>query len=56
MPLAANTHWIVFSVLQVIVGLAHGTIWPCMTVLMAHWAPTNERGKLMGFMTAGNSY
>ncbi len=53
-PLGANRHWIVFSILQVIVGLAHGTIWPCMAVIMAHWAPTNERGKLMGFINAGN--
>lgn len=24
-----------------------------MAVIMAHWAPANERGKLMGFMNAG---
>ncbi|UJR14673.1 hypothetical protein I4U23_001666 [Adineta vaga] len=53
MPMAAAAHWIVFSILQVLVGLAHGTIWPCMVVIMAHWAPPNERGKLMGFMNAG---
>jgi len=53
MPLAASLHWIVFSILQIIAGLAHGTIWPCMPVIMAHWTPSNERGKLMGFMNAG---
>ncbi|CAF1030732.1 unnamed protein product [Adineta ricciae] len=53
MPAAAGTHWFLFSVFQIFVGLAHGTIWPCMVVTMAHWAPANERGKLMGFMNAG---
>lgn len=55
MPLAADTHWILFCVLQIVVGLAHGTIWPCIVVIMAHWAPSKERGKLMGFMNAGNT-
>lgn len=53
MPLAAAQHWTIFSVTQVIVGLAHGMIWPCMAVIMARWAPPHERGKLMGFMNAG---
>jgi len=53
MPFVSSIHWILFSSLQVLVGLAHGTIWPCMAVIMAHWAPANERGKLMGFMNAG---
>ncbi len=56
MPMAANVHWIVLSILQIIVGLAHGSIWPCLTVIMAHWAPTNERGKLMSFVNAGNFF
>ncbi len=54
MPLAADAHWIVFIILQVLAGLAHGAIWPCTVVIMAHWAPPNERGKLMGFMNGGN--
>jgi len=56
MPIGAQIHWIVLCILQVIVGLAHGTIWPCLTVAIAHWAPTNERGKLMGFINAGNLF
>ncbi len=56
MPIAANVHWIVLCILQIIVGLAHGTIWPCLTVIIAHWAPTNERGKMMGFINAGNFF
>ncbi|CAF1249137.1 unnamed protein product [Rotaria sp. Silwood1] len=27
---------------------------PCITVIMAHWAPAHERGKLIGFMNAGS--
>jgi len=53
MPFAANIHWIIFIILQIFAGLAHGTIWPCTAVIMAHWAPPNERGKLMGFMNGG---
>ncbi|CAF1048288.1 unnamed protein product [Rotaria sp. Silwood1] len=53
MPLATAAHWIVFSILQILVGLAHGIIWPCIAVIMAHWIPSKERGKLMGFVSAG---
>jgi sugar phosphate permease len=24
-----------------------------LAVIIAHWAPTNERGKMMGFINAG---
>ena len=54
MPLAANVHWIVLCILQITVGLAHGTIWPAMSVIAAHWTPISERGKLMSFMSAGH--
>ena len=53
MPAGASLHWVVLLILRAIVGLAHGVIWPSMTVIMAHWAPPNERGKLIGFMNAG---
>lgn len=53
MPIGAKAHWIILCVFQLIVGLAHGTIWPCLSVIIAHWAPINERGELMGFMNAG---
>lgn len=53
MPIGAKAHWIVLCIFQLIVGLAHGTIWPCLSVIIARWAPTNERGKLMGFVNAG---
>ncbi|CAM4940543.1 unnamed protein product [Rotaria socialis] len=52
-PLGARLHWGVVWFLRLIVGLAHGVIWPCMTVIMSHWAPPDERGKLLGFMNAG---
>ncbi|CAF1312349.1 unnamed protein product [Rotaria sordida] len=53
MPIIASVHWILFCILRLLIGLAHGTISPCMAVIMAHWAPVHERGKLMGFMNAG---
>ncbi len=53
-PISTKVHWALFCVLRFLIGLAHGTIWPCMTVIMARWAPTSERGKLMSFVNAGN--
>jgi sugar phosphate permease len=53
MPFAADIHWIMFIILQILAGLAHGAIWPCTAVIMAHWVPAKERGKLMGFMNGG---
>ncbi|CAF5058397.1 unnamed protein product, partial [Rotaria sp. Silwood1] len=52
MPIIASVHWILFCILRLLVGLAHGAILPCTAVIMAHWAPVQERGKLMGFMNA----
>lgn len=53
MPAGASLHWGVLWALRFVVGLVHGVIWPSMTVIMSHWAPPNERGKLIGFMNAG---
>lgn len=53
MPWSASIHYGVLWTFRLVVGLAHGVIWPSMTVIMAHWAPPNERGKLVGFMNAG---
>ncbi|CAF1936344.1 unnamed protein product [Rotaria magnacalcarata] len=53
MPFVTSIHWIAFTMFQILVGLAHGTIWPCIVVIMTHWAPSNERGKLMGFVNGG---
>ncbi|CAF1032852.1 unnamed protein product [Adineta ricciae] len=53
MPWGASLHYGVLWFFRLIVGLAHGVIWPSMTVIMAHWAPPSERGKLVGFMNAG---
>jgi len=53
MPWAASLHYGVLWFFRLIVGFAHGVIWPSMAVIMAHWAPPNERGKLVGFMNAG---
>jgi len=53
MPWGASLHWGVLWFLRLIVGLAHGVVWPSMAVIMSHWAPPDERGKLVGFMNAG---
>jgi predicted MFS family arabinose efflux permease len=54
MPWGSNLHWGVLFFLRFIVGLVHGVIWPSMAVIMSHWAPPDERGRLVGFMNAGN--
>ncbi len=54
-PWGANFHYRMVWFLRLIVGLAHGVIWPSMAVIMSHWAPPDERGKLVGFMNAGRS-
>jgi MFS family permease len=54
MPWGSSLHWGVLWFLRLIVGLVHGVIWPSMAVIMSHWAPPDERGKLVGFMNAGN--
>ena len=53
MPLGAHLHASALWSLRLLVGLAHGVIWPSMAVMMSHWAPPSERGKLFGFMNAG---
>ena len=53
MPWGSSLHWSVLWFTRLVVGLAHGVIWPCMAVIMSHWAPPDERGKLVGFMNAG---
>ncbi|CAF1265078.1 unnamed protein product [Rotaria sordida] len=52
-PWGASLHWGVVWFLRLVVGFAHGIIWPCMAAIMSRWAPPNERGKLIGFMNAG---
>ncbi|UJR32077.1 hypothetical protein I4U23_019545 [Adineta vaga] len=52
-PISVNMDWKSLAILQIIIGLAHGTIWPCLSVIVAHWVPAGERGKLMGFISTG---
>lgn len=53
LPMSAGVHWMLFAGLQILVGTAHGAIWPCLSVIGAHWAPLHERGKLMSIMNVG---
>ena len=55
-PLSANIHWILFSMVRFFIGFCHGTAWPSITVIIAHWAPKYERGKLMAFINAGSAF
>ncbi|CAF0912444.1 unnamed protein product [Adineta ricciae] len=53
-PISARVDWIIFAVLQIIIGVAHGTIWPCLLVTASNWIPTHERGMLMSIITTGS--
>jgi len=52
-PLAANISWICVIVLRIIMGIGGGVTLPGMHVLIAKWAPPNERSKIASTVYAG---
>lgn len=52
-PLAANLHWVAVIVLRIIMGIGGGVTLPGMHVLIAKWAPPNERSKIASTVYAG---
>lgn len=53
-PVSARFHWIALVVCRLIVGAAHGAIWPAFSGFWANWAPPAERSKLIGISNAGS--
>lgn len=44
---------IALIILRAMMGLANGTMYPALSVLLASWVPEKERGKLASFVLGG---
>ena len=53
-PFASDIDFKVLFVCRFFTGVSHGAFWPAMSSLWAHWAPKNERSKLVGIANAGS--
>ncbi|KZC12018.1 Putative inorganic phosphate cotransporter [Dufourea novaeangliae] len=54
-PLAANLHYSLFIVMRFIQGIGGGVTFPAMHVMIAKWAPPNERSVLASVVYAGTA-
>eukprot|EP00095_Tigriopus_kingsejongensis_P002481 maker-scaffold988_size73003-snap-gene-0.16 protein:Tk02481 transcript:maker-scaffold988_size73003-snap-gene-0.16-mRNA-1 annotation:"hypothetical protein TcasGA2_TC006625" len=55
-PIAAQTDFILLIVVRVIEGLGEGVTFPVMLVLLAQWAPPQERSKMTSFAYGGAAF
>nr|XP_045602405.1 sialin-like [Procambarus clarkii] len=54
-PLAARAHYGALILLRVLIGLAHGVVYPAMNVMVARWVPPLERPRFMSFTYMSNT-
>lgn len=54
-PLLAQLHFTGILVLRILQGVAGGVSFPCMHVLLSHWAPPQERSVISSISYAGTS-
>ncbi|XP_015178137.1 PREDICTED: putative inorganic phosphate cotransporter isoform X1 [Polistes dominula] len=54
-PIAAEIHYSLFIVMRFIQGLGGGVTFPAMHVMIAKWAPPNERSVLASIVYAGTA-
>ncbi|XP_043521966.1 putative inorganic phosphate cotransporter [Frieseomelitta varia] len=54
-PVAANMHYSLFILMRVIQGIGGGVTFPAMHVMVAKWAPPNERSVLASIIYAGTA-
>ncbi|XP_046466029.1 sialin isoform X1 [Neodiprion pinetum] len=54
-PVAANLHYSVLILMRIAQGLGGGVTFPAMHVMIAKWAPPNERSILSSIVYAGTS-
>ncbi|XP_023245429.1 sialin isoform X2 [Copidosoma floridanum] len=55
MPIAAEIHYAAFLVMRVIQGIGGGISFPAVHVMVAKWAPPNERSVLASIAYAGTA-
>ncbi|XP_076755249.1 major facilitator superfamily transporter 3 [Xylocopa sonorina] len=54
-PVAAKTHYSLFIVMRFIQGIGGGVTFPAMHVMIAKWAPPNERSVIASIVYAGTA-
>ncbi|XP_076626823.1 major facilitator superfamily transporter 3 [Colletes latitarsis] len=54
-PVSAEIHYSLFIVMRVIQGIGGGVTFPAMHVMIAKWAPPNERSVLASIVYAGTA-
>lgn len=54
-PVAANMHYSLFILMRFIQGIGGGVTFPAMHVMVAKWAPPNERSVLASIVYAGTA-
>lgn len=54
-PVAAQTHYSLFIVMRFLQGIGGGVTFPAMHVMIAKWAPPNERSVLASIVYAGTA-
>ncbi|XP_017764817.1 PREDICTED: putative inorganic phosphate cotransporter [Eufriesea mexicana] len=54
-PVAAQMHYSAFIVMRIIQGIGGGVTFPAMHVMVAKWAPPNERSVLASIIYAGTA-
>lgn len=52
-PLAAHSGLGTFVALRVVMGLAEGVTFPCLSELCSKWAPPNERSRIVTMASSG---
>ncbi|CAL4146348.1 unnamed protein product, partial [Meganyctiphanes norvegica] len=53
-PLAAKTHYALFTAVRILIGIFQGVIYPSMHCLMSRWIPPLERPRFMSFVYVAN--
>lgn len=54
-PLTASIHYITLLIMRILQGVGGGVTFPAMHVMLAHWAPPNERSVMSSIVYAGTA-
>ncbi|KAI6184588.1 Glucuronosyltransferase [Aphelenchoides bicaudatus] len=53
-PLLVSFHYYAFLASRALMGIAESFVFPCMTSIVAHWIPPNERSTAAAIYTSGH--